>query len=368
MRGNSFEQVSMLSTLTPDQLVPKGHPIRRIKVIVEKVLAELSPEFDQMYSKIGRPSVAPERLLKSYLLIAFYSVRSEELFCERLQYDLLFKWFLDLNADAPGFDASTFSKNRERLLDHDVAKRFFDEVRAEAGRRQLLSDEHFTVDGTLLEAWASVKSFRPNDDKDDHAGGESAGRNPTVSFHKTQRSNKTHHSRTDPEARLYRKSNGTTAKMSYMGHALMENRHGLVVDVELTEADGYAERDAAVTMLERRRNERGHGARWTLGADKGYDTADFVDDLRDLGVTPHIAQNLSGRGSAIDGRTVRHHGYGISQRKRKRVEEIFGWAKTVGGCRKLRYIGRRRNAMWLTLTSAAFNLVRMVNIEFATSG
>jgi len=367
MRGNTFEQVSMLSTLTPDQLVPKDHPIRRIKAIVEQALTELSPELDKMYSKIGRPSVAPERLLKSYLLIAFYSVRSEELFCERLQYDLLFKWFLDMNADAPSFDPSTFSKNRERLLDHDVAKRFFDQVRAEAENRQLISDEHFTVDGTLLEAWASVKSFRPNDDSD-KAGGKPAGKNPDVSFHGTRRSNATHHSRTDPEARLARKSNGTTAKMSYMGHALMENRHGLVVDVELTQADGHAERKAAVSMLKRRRHERGHGARWTLGADKGYDSADFVDDMRELKVTPHVAQNTSGRSSAIDKRTARHPGYDISQRKRKRVEEIFGWMKTVGGGRKLRYIGRKRNALWLTLTAAAFNLVRMANIELATSG
>lgn len=367
MRGNTFEQVSMLTALTPDQLVPRDHPIRRIKVIVERALTDLSPELDKMYSKIGRPSVAPERLLKSYLLIAFYSVRSEELFCERLQYDLLFKWFLDMNADAPSFDPSTFSKNRERLLNHDVAKRFFDQVRAEAESRQLISDEHFTVDGTLLEAWASVKSFRPNDDSD-KAGGKPAGKNPDVSFHGTRRSNTTHHSRTDPEARLARKSNGTTAKMSYMGHALMENRHGLVVDVELTQAEGHAERKAAVSMLKRRRKERGHGARWTLGADKGYDSADFVDDMRELKVTPHVAQNTSGRSSAIDERTARHPGYDISQRKRKRVEEIFGWLKTVGGGRKLRYIGKKRNAMWLTLTAAAFNLVRMANIELATSG
>jgi transposase len=353
MRGNTFEQVAMLSTLTPDELVPKDHPIRRIKVIVERALAALSPEFDAMYSKIGRPSVAPERLLKSCLLIAFYSVRSERLFCERLQYDLLFKWFLDMNADDPGFDPTTFSKNRDRLIEHEVAHLFFAAV-------------HFTVDGTLLEAWASVKSFRPNDDKgsDDTKPG---GRNPDVSFHGTKRSNATHHSRTDPEARLARKSSGTTAKMSYMGHALMENRHGLVVDVELTQADGHAERRAAVTMLTRRRQECGEGSRWTLGGDKAYDTADFVDDVRALGVTPHVAQNTSSRRSAIDGRTTSHHGYEVSQRKRKRVEEIFGWMKTVGGGRKLRYIGKKRNGMWLTFAAAAFNLVRMANIEAALS-
>jgi transposase len=365
MRGNTFDQVAMLSTLTPDELVPKDHPIRRIKVIVEQALRELSPAFDTMYSRIGRPSVAPERLLKSCLLIAFYSVRSERLFCERLHYDLLFKWFLDMNADDPGFDPTTFSKNRERLLKHEVAQRFFAAVRTEAERRQLLSDEHFTVDGTLLEAWASVKSFRPNDEQDDHA--KPGGRNPNVSFHGTQRSNATHHSRTDPEARLARKSNGTTAKMSYMGHALMENRHGLIVDVELTQADGHAERQAAVTMLTRRRRQRGAGSRWTLGADKGYDSSDFVAGLRAIAVTPHVAQNTSKRRSAIDGRTSTHDGYAVSQRKRKRVEEIFGWMKTVGGARKLRYIGTKRNAMWLTFTAAAFNLVRMANIEAATS-
>ena len=366
MRGNTFEQVVMLSTLTPDELVPVDHPIRRIKAIVEQALAELSPQFDAMYSKIGRPSVAPERLLKSCVLIALYTVRSERLFCERLQYDLLFKWFLDLNADDRGFDPTTFSKNRERLIEHEVAHRFFAAVRGEAERRQLLSDEHFTVDGTLLEAWASVKSFRPNDDQD-HCEGTPAGRNPDVSFHGTKRSNQTHHSRTDPQARLARKSNGTTAKMSFMGHALMENRNGLVVDVELTEADGHAERTAALAMLQRRRQQRGSGSRWTLGGDKGYDSRDFVDDMRALGVTPHVAQNTSRRSSAIDGRTTAHPGYALSQRKRKRVEEIFGWMKTVGGGRKLRYIGKQRNAMWLTFTATAFNLVRMATLEAALS-
>ncbi len=365
MRGNTFEQVPMLSTLTPDQLVPKDHPIRLIKVIVEKALAELSQEFDAMYSKVGRPSVAPERLLKGCLLIAFYSMRSERLFCERLQYDLLFKWFLDMNADDPGFDPTTFSKNRERLIKHKVAQLFFDAVRTEAEQRRLLSDEHFTVDGTLLEAWASVKSFRPNDDQDDDP--KPGGKNPDVSFHGTKRSNQTHHSRTDPESKLARKSNGTTAKMSFMGHALMENRHGLVVDVELTEANGHAERDAALTMLRRRRKERESERRWTLGGDKGYDTADFVKDVRTLKVTPHVAQNTSGRRSAIDERTTAHDGYAVSQRKRKRVEEIFGWMKTVGGARKLRYIGKKRNGMWFTITAAAFNLVRMANIEAATA-
>jgi transposase len=364
MRGNTLEQVTMLSTLTPEQLVPKDHPIRRIKVIVEAALKELSPEFDRMYAKNGRPSIPPERLLKGCLLTAFYSVRSERQFCERLQYDLLFKWFLDMNIEDAAFDATTFTKNRDRLLHHEVARTFFEAVRSEAERRRLLSDDHFTVDGTLLEAWASTKSFRPIDDDDDRPS--PGGRNPEVDFHGERRSNATHRSTTDPEARLARKSNGTPAKMSYSGHLLMENRHGLVVDVSLTQATGYAERETALRQLGRRRRERPGGKRWTVAGDKGYDTRDFVHGCRRLKVTPHLAQNTSGRSSAIDGRTTRHSGYVISQRVRKRVEEIFGWTKTVGGGRKLRYIGQARNEMWAVLTATAFNLVRMANLEVAT--
>jgi transposase len=359
MRGSTTEQVEILSALTPDQLVPRDHPIRRIKVIVDAALAELHPEFDAMYSRVGRPSIAPERLLMACLLIALYSVRSERQFCERLQYDLLFKWFLDMNIGDAAFDATTFSKNRDRLLDHDVAHRFFDAVRAEAERRQLLSDDHFTVDGTLLEAWASVKSFRPKDD--DNA--PHSGRNPAVDFHGQRRRNDTHQSTTDPEARLAQKSDGTAAKLSYAGHLLMENRNGMVVGAALTEANGHAERDTALRLLQRLRSERLTHKRWTVAGDKGYDTKDFVAGCRGLAVTPHVAQHTAGRRSAIDQRTTRHAGYAISQRVRTRVEEIFGWKKTVGGGRKLRYIGQRRNEMWMLLTVSAYNLVRMVNLE-----
>jgi transposase len=334
MRGSTDEQVEILSTLTPDELVPADHPIRRIKVIVDRALAELHGDFDAMYSRVGRPSIAPERLLKASLLIALYSVRSERQFCERLQYDMLFKWFLDMNIGDAAFDPTTFSKNRDRLLDHAVAHRFFDAVRGEAERRQLLSDDHFTVDGTLLEAWASVKSFRPKDDDTPPP----SGRNPGVDFHGQRRRNDTHQSTTDPEARLARKSVGTAAKPSYAGHLLMENRNGLVVGAALTEADGYAERETALRLLHRRRGERRTSKRWTVAGDKGFDTKGFVAGCRALRVTPHVAQNISGRRSAIDERTTRHLGYAMSQRVRKRVEEVFGWKKTVGGGRKLEVV------------------------------
>jgi transposase len=344
----------MLLAITPDQMIPNDHPIRRIKPIVERVLRQLSPTFAAMYADRGRPSIPPEHLLKASLLIALYSMRSERQFCERLRYDLLFKWFLDLNISDPGFDASSFSKNRERLLEHDVARHFFSAVVAEARRLRLLSAEHFTVDGSLLEAWASLKSYRPRDEEDGPRGG---GRNPDVDFRGKRRSRETHVSRSDPEALLFRKGNAQPAKLSFMGHLLTENRHGLVVDVELTPADGYAERHAALTML-RRRSRR----RVTVGADKGYDSADFVAALRAEGITPHVAQNTSGRRSAIDGRTTRHHGYAHSQRRRKMVEEVFGWMKTVGGGRKLRYRGVARNRLWVELNAAAYNLIRIARL------
>jgi transposase len=374
MRGQAERQSRMLFGVTPEQLVPAEHPIRRIKPIVEQALAHLSPTFTRMYAEGGRPSIPPEHLLKASLLIALYSVRSERQFCERLQYDLLFKWFLDLNITDPAFDASTFAKNRQRLLEHDVAAAFFDAVLDEARRRNLLSDEHFTVDGTLLESWASMKSFRPKkqpatgehqptepgEPPDDDPPVTSGGRNPGVDFHGEKRSNATHASTTDPDARLMRKGKGKEAKLCVMGHVLMENRTGLAVDVLLTEATGNTEREAAVRMLDRRPDPQRHG---TVGADKAYDTRDFVADCRERGMTPHVTQNTSGRRSAIDGRTTRHPGYAISQRVRKRVEEIFGWVKTVGGGRKLRYIGLERNQYWAELTTATYNLVRMVRIE-----
>ena len=356
MRGDATEQAEMLLAITTDQLVPADHPIRRIKPLVEGVLARLSPLFDQMYAERGRPSIPPEHLLKASLLCALYSIRSERQFCERLRCDLLFKWFLDLNIADPGFDASSFSKNRERLLAHDVARAFFSEVVSAARRRRLLSAEHFTVDGTLLEAWASLKSYRPRDEQDPPAGG---GRNVEVDFRGQRRRRETHVSRTDPESLLFKKGAGQAAKLSFMGHLLTEDRHGLVVDVLVTPATGEAERAAALRMLGR----RGRRRRATVGADKAYDTAGFVAGCRERGVTPHVARNTSGRRSAIDGRTTRHAGYAQSQRRRKLVEEVFGWIKTVAGGRKLRYLGVARNQLWAELTAAAYNLLRMAKME-----
>ncbi len=353
MRGNSEMQVTMLSLVTADQLVPEDHPIRQIKPIVDNALRELSPTFTRMYAETGRPSIPPEHLLKACLLIALYSVRSERQFCERLQYDLLFKWFLGLNIIDPAFDASTFSKNKERLLEHEVAREFLGAVLLEARRRKLLSEDHFTVDGTLLEAWASLKSFRPKDGGD---GSPAAGeKNPSVDFHGEQRTNDTHRSTTDPEARLARKGSGKEARLCFTGHVLMENRNGLVVDVAVTQATGTAEREAALDLLERVPGSR----RVTIGGDKNYDTADFVTRCRRMNVTPHVARR---QWSIVDRRTTRHAGYLVSQRVRKRVEEIFGWVKTVGGGRKLRYKGVARNQLWWELTAAAYNLVRMARL------
>jgi transposase len=356
MRGDASQQLEMLSPVTPDTLVPRGHPIREIRAIVDRALGELSPVFDAMYAKVGRPSIPPEHLLKAMLLQAFYSIRSERQLCERLHYDLLFKWFVGLNILDPVFDHSTFTKNRDRLLEHDVATHFFLAVRSEARRRHLLSSEHFTVDGTLLDAWASMKSVQPRDGSDGRPPG---GKNPTIDFHGQRRTNETHVSTTDPAARLARKADGQATKLAYAGHVLMENRSGLIVDIVLSHADGRAERAAALAMLDRQERPR----RITLGADKGYDTQDFIEACRDRGVTPHVAQHTSNRRSRIDDRVTRHAGYAVSQRVRKRVEEIFGWVKTIGGGRKLRYIGLARNQLWATMTGTAFNLVRMSRIE-----
>jgi len=352
MRGRLDNQVDMLVALTPDQLVPQDHPIRRIKPIVDQALKEMSPTFNRMYAEIGRPSIPPEHLLKACLLIALYSIRSERQFCERLRYDLLFKWFLDLNIMDPAFDASSFSKNKERLLEHQVAHEFLSAVISEARKQHLLSEDHFTVDGSLLEAWASFKSFRPK------GGGRTSGsdgNNPGIDFHGERRANDTHQSTTDSEARLARKGKGKEARLCLAGHALMENRNGLVVDMVVTQATGTAERDTALDMLERVPGKH----RITLGADKGYDTEDFVTECRELKVTPHIAMKQY---SILDKRTTRHPGYQISQRIRKRIEEIWGWMKTVGGGRKLRYKGVARNQLWAELTAAAYNLVRMAKL------
>jgi len=359
VRGTPDRQIAMLTTLSPEDLVPQDHPIRRIRVVVDAVLAELDGEFASMYARTGRPSVPPEQLLKATVLMALYSIRSERAFCERLNYDLLFKWFLDLPIDAPAFDATTFSKNRERLLTHEIADRFFAAVVAQAKLRRYVSSDHFSVDGTLLEAWASHKSFKP---KDGPPAPPPPGRNAEVQFHGERRSNATHASTTDPEARLARKSNATAAKLCYAGHLLMENRNALIVDMELTEATGYAEREAALEMLGRLPRRK---RRRTLAGDKGYDIAAFVADVRGMGITPHVAPNTTRQRSTIDGRTTRHAGHQVSQRIRKRIEEPFGWMKTVAGGRKLRYIGKRRNRAWFLMTGAVYNILRIAALDAA---
>jgi transposase len=356
MRGKADTQVTMLSLVTANDLVPQDHPIRQIKPIVDNALRELSPTLKRMYAETGRPSIPPEHLLKACLLIALYSVRSERQFCERLRYDLLFKWFLDMNVIDPAFDASTFSKNKERLLEHEVARGFLGAVLSEARRRKLLSEDHFTVDGTLLEAWASLKSFRPKDGSGNAL--VSGEKNPEIDFHGEKRRNDTHQSTTDPEARLARKGLGKEAKLCFAGHVLMENRNGLIVEVAMTQATGTAERDTALDMLRQVPGSR----RVTVGADKGYDTKDFVTKCRTMKVTPHVARRET---SIVDGRTTRHPGYQVSQRIRKRVEEIFGWTKTVGWGRKLRYLGVERNRVWWEFTAAAYNLLRMAKIALA---
>jgi transposase len=346
----------MLSLLTPEKRVPANHPLRRVKGLAEACLMELSPLFDAMYSTVGRSSIPPERLLKASLLMAFYSIRSERLLCEQLDYNILFRWFLDMNMDEPSFDHSTFSKNRDRLIVHDVGHEFLQTVVAQAKALGLMSDEHFTVDGTLIEAWASLKSFRKKDDEPgDRTPPDDPG-NPTVDFHKEKRSNVTHQSTTDPESRLAKKSKGKEAKLSYSQHALMENRNGLLVDLRIAEANGTAEREVALEMI----GELPGGHRITVGGDKGFDTKDFVLGCYFREATPHVAQNITDRrGSAIDGRTTRHPGYAISQRIRKRVEEIFGWTKTVANFRRTRVRGRQRTSLASYLVGAAYNLLRM---------
>jgi transposase len=337
--------------VSTEDLIPADHPIRKIRVVVDAVLAELDETFDGMYSVGGRRSVPPEVLLKSTVLMAMYSIRSERAFCERLNYDLLFKWFLDMRIDQPAFDATVFTKNRTRLLAHEVADEFFAAVVRQAKLRRYISSEHFTVDGTLLKAWASHKSFKP---KDGPPSEPPVGRNAEVQFHGERRTNDTHASTTDPEARLYRKSNNTAATLCFAGHLLMENRSALIIDAELTIADGYAERATAVEMLARLPTM---ARRRTVAGDKGYDTKGFVAGVRDLGFTPHVAPNP--RYSAIDGRTTRHRGHSISQRIRKRVEEPFGWIKIIAGGRQLRYRGRERNRAWFKMTTAVYNLLRI---------
>jgi transposase len=358
MRGRREPQVSMLAFVDLEARVAVDHPLRTIKKLADRALEALSPEFDRMYADVGRPSIPPERLLKASLLIALYSVRSERAFCEDLDYNLLFRWFLDMQLMEPSFDPTVFTKNRERLLRHRAGQQLFDEVVADAHERGLLSDEHFTVDGTLIEAAASLKSFKPRDGGNPPDDGDHG--NPSVDFHGERRTNATHRSTTDPEAKLFRKGKGKEAKLVFMAHALMENRNGILADFLVGEATGTAERDAVPVLLD------GARERWfrprTLGADKAYDTRDCVRQMRKRRVTPHVARNTSGRSSAIDGRTTRHPGYARSQRVRKRVEEIFGWMKTVGGFRRTRYRGLDRTSLAGHLVGTAYNLVRMAKL------
>jgi transposase len=358
MRGEPERQSPMFTTVSIEDLIPADHPIRRIRAFVDEVLAGLDAEFESMYSHTGRPSVPPEQLLKATILMALYSIRSERAFCERLNYDLLFKWFLDLPIEAAAFDATTFTKNRQRLLDNEIADRFFQAVVHKARLRRYVSSEHFSVDGTLLEAWASHKSFKPKDGTGNGPGGP--GRNAEVDFHGKTRSNATHASTTDPEALLAKKSHGSAAKLCYAGHALMENRSALLVDMELTQATGYAERDGAIVMLDRLPKTK---RRRTLAADKGYDIAAFVADCRARNITPHVAQHTTRRSSRIDGRTTRHDGHAVSQRIRKRIEEPFGWIKTIAGGRKLRYRGRARNRAWFLIAGAVYNIIRIAKLD-----
>jgi transposase len=352
MRGDDEQQQAMFSVLSPEQRVPADHPLRRIREMVDRVLIELSAEFDALYARTGRPSIPPEKLLRALLLQVLYTVRSERLLMEQLDYNLLFRWFVGLNMDEAVWDPTTFSKNRQRLLAGDIARAFFARVLAQAREHQVLSDEHFTVDATLIDAWAGTKSFR----RKDSAGAKPPDDpgNPTVDFHGERRSNATHQSTTDPDARLYRKGAGREARLCYLGHVLMENRHGLVVDTEVTLATGHAERETAWDLAVRRPQLH----RVTIGADKAYDARAFVQALRALEVTPHIAQHTT-RISALDGRTTRHPGYAVSQRARKRVEEIFGWLKTVGVMRQTRHRGRPRVEWMFTFATAVYNLVRL---------
>ena len=361
MRGDDRQQAKMFSYLSPEERVPPDHPLRTIREMVDQALARLSPRFEGLYSTTGRPSIPPEKLLRALLLQVLYTVRSERMLMEQLDYNLLFRWFVGLDLDDPVWDPTVFSKNRERLLAGDVAQAFFEEVLVEARQRRLLSDEHFSVDGTLIEAWAGHKSFRPKGPTDGPPP-EDPG-NPSVDFRGEKRSNATHRSTTDPEARLYRKGQSREAKLCYMGHLLMDNRHGLGVGARLNLATGTAECDAGLAMAER---IPGRGP-VTVGADKGYDQRGFVAALRGMGVTPHMAQH-TGRRSALDGRTTRHGGYTASQRARKRVEEIFGWLKTVGLMRKARHKGVDRVGWMFTFTVAAYNLVRIRNLVGAPPG
>jgi transposase len=356
MRGRDHQQAEMYSYLSPAARVRADHPLRPIRAMADRALESMSERFGAMYAKTGRPSIPPEKLLRAQLIQMLYSVRSERLLMEEIDYSILFRWFVGMNLDEPVWDVTVFTKNRNRLLEGDVAREFLWEVVNQAREKNLTSDEHFTVDGTLIEAWASLKSFQRKGEKNtppDDAG------NPTVDFHGEKRSNETHESRTDPDALLARKGTGKEAKLSYNGNLLIENRNGLIVTTELFQANGTAERDAGLVMLEQIQGEH----RVTVGADKAYDTKDFVAECRNLQVTPHVAQNTKrSGGSAIDERTTRHDGYAVSQKKRKRIEESFGWLKTIALMRKVRHRGIHKVGWVFTFAAAAYNLVRMRNL------
>jgi transposase len=354
MRGGDERSGSLFSYVDLEARVRPDHPLRTIRGIVNEALGALSGEFSAMYSAMGRPSIPPEKLLRAMLLQAFYSIRSERQLMERLEFDLLFRWFVGIGVDDPAWDHSTFSKNRDRLLEGEVAAKLLSAVLSQPRVKRLLSTDHFSVDGTLIQAWASMKSFKPKNGGEPPS--EGGGRNREADFHGQKRSNDTHASTTDPEARLYRKGPGKEAKLCFMGHALMENRNGLVVDACLTPADGHAERIAALHMIEPRA-DRPNAI--TLGGDKAYDAEDFVNELRAMKVTPHVAQNTNGRSSAIDGRTTRHAGYAVSQRIRKRIEEAFGWIKTIAGQERTKFRGRGRVGWAFTFAATAYNLARL---------
>ena len=358
MRGSDEQPGSMFSYVSLEERVPSDHPLRAVRRITDRALERLSPQFGALYVTFGRPSIAPEKLLRALLLQALYTIRSERQLMEQIEYNLLFRWFVGLGMDDPVWAPTTFTKNRDRLLDGDVAAAFFDAVLIHADSERLLSDEHFTVDGTLLEAWASHKSFRRRDQDPPASGG---GTGP-VDFHREPRSNATHTSTTDPDARLYKKARGREARLGYLGHVLMEHRSGLIVRATVTPADGHGERDAALMLV----REIARRTRITVAADKGYDTRDFVTGLRALRATPHVAQQMWRRQRTLDGRTTRHVGYARSQQKRKLVEQGFGWMKTIGGLRKLRHRGAALVTWVFTFTAAAYNIVRMRRLLAAT--
>lgn len=363
MRGRIDSQFPMFSVIPIESWIEEKHPLRPILDMVDKVLSEMSPDFDAIYAKVGRPSIPPEQLLKALLLQVLYTIRSEGQLLEHLRFNLLYRWFVGLAPDSRIWDESVFTKNRDRLLAGKIAQKFFEQVLEQARKKGLTSNQHFTVDGTLVQAWASFKSFEPKEeqkdeksDRDNDGFGSGGDRgNPSVDFRGEKRSNETHESKTDSECRLYRKSKGSEAKLSYMGHVMMENRNGLAVDAKLTEAKGTAERDAAHAMALDLPGKH----RKTLGADKGYDAAEHVEDLRLAGVTPHIAAKET---TSLDARTTRHAGYEVSQRKRKLVEEIFGWLKTVGPMRRPHLRGRQKLEWWFTFSVAVYNLVRIRNL------